>query len=78
MNTVPSDPRETAPIATQTTGLENRVGSIDAYRGLVMLLMLSEALDVPDGSLCLLALRRVRIQWAALALILVREYPERL
>ncbi len=48
MNAGRSDPREIVPVANQALGLESRVGSIDAYRGIVMLLMLSEALDIPD------------------------------
>ena len=36
------------PIAMPPKGLVNRVGSIDAFRVFVMLLMLTEALDIPD------------------------------
>jgi|SRR5665213_1457824 len=39
---------ETVSVAAPARGLGNRVGSIDAYRGFVMLLMLSEALAIPD------------------------------
>jgi heparan-alpha-glucosaminide N-acetyltransferase len=48
MKTTPSDPNETASVVEPAKGLGNRVGSIDAFRGFVMLLMLSEALDIPD------------------------------
>lgn len=35
-------------IAVPAKGLANRVGSIDAFRGFIMLLMMTEALDIPE------------------------------
>jgi heparan-alpha-glucosaminide N-acetyltransferase len=39
---------QTNPIATPVQGLGNRVDSIDVFRGFVMLLMMTEALDISD------------------------------
>lgn len=48
MNAATLEAEQTTAIAASTKGLGNRVGSIDAFRGFVMLLMLTEAMDIPD------------------------------
>lgn len=48
MNSAAVELGQTTSIAAPSNGLGNRVGSIDAYRGFVMLLMLSEALNIPE------------------------------
>jgi uncharacterized membrane protein len=47
MNAATLELEPTASIATPVKGLVNRIGSIDAFRGFVMLLMLTEAMDIP-------------------------------
>lgn len=48
MNIATREIEPAASIATPVKGLANRVGSIDAFRGFVMLLMLAEAMDISD------------------------------
>jgi heparan-alpha-glucosaminide N-acetyltransferase len=48
MSTAASEFSKTVPATVPAKGLGKRVASIDAYRGLVMLLMLSEVLTIPD------------------------------
>lgn len=48
MSTAVSISSPTAVAAAPAKELSTRVGSIDVYRGFVMLLMLTEAMDVPD------------------------------
>jgi predicted acyltransferase len=48
MNAAVLEPQPTASIAAPLKGLVNRVGSIDAFRGFVMLLMMTEAMDISD------------------------------
>jgi predicted acyltransferase len=46
MNAAALELHQAAPIAAPAKAMVNRVGSIDAFRGFVMLLMMSEVLDV--------------------------------
>jgi heparan-alpha-glucosaminide N-acetyltransferase len=48
MNAATLEIEQTTSIAVPAKGLANRVGSIDAFRGFVMLLMMTEALDIPE------------------------------
>ncbi len=47
MNAATLESGPTTSIAAPVKGLVNRVGSIDAFRGFIMLLMLTEAMDIP-------------------------------
>lgn len=47
MNAATIEPQSATTVAAPVKGPANRVGSIDAYRGFVMLLMLTEAMDIP-------------------------------
>jgi len=76
MNTAGSDPRETTSVVGPARGLGNRIGAIDAFRGFVMLLMLSEVLDVdgvaealPGSKLwAFLACQQSHVQWIGCSL----------
>lgn len=47
MNAATLEPEPAVAITAPVKGVVNRVGSVDAFRGIVMLLMLTEAMDIP-------------------------------
>jgi len=76
MNTAASVSYKTTSVAVPAGGMGNRVGSIDAFRGFVMLLMLSEVLDVDSVAKALpgsrlwafLACQQSHVEWIGCSL----------